>query len=76
MYMYVCNFHFVNEKDCIFFTHYDIFPGQMSYVNHRGPRLYFFFVELSTARKIASCRATVVHVLSLKHDVPFPAAVY
>jgi hypothetical protein len=20
-----------------FFTHYDIFPGQMSYVNHRGP---------------------------------------
>ena len=37
MYMYVCNFHFVNEKECIYFTHYDIFPGQMSYVNHRGP---------------------------------------
>ena len=40
MYMYVCNFHFVNEKECIFFfTHYDIFPGQMSYVNHRGPHV-------------------------------------
>ena len=37
MYMYVCNFHFVNERECIFFTQFDIFPGQMSYVNHRGP---------------------------------------
>ena len=35
MYMYVCNFHFVNG--CNFFTQFDIFPGQMSYVNHRGP---------------------------------------
>ena len=35
-----------------------------------------FFVELSTARKTASCRSTVVHVLSLKHDVQFPATVY
>ena len=39
MYMYVCNFHFVNERECIFFTHYDIFPGQMSYASHRGPYL-------------------------------------
>ena len=37
MYMYVCNFHFVNEMECIFFTQFDIFPGQMSYANHRGP---------------------------------------
>ena len=37
MYMYVCNFHFVNGRECIFFTQFDIFPGQMSYVNHRGP---------------------------------------
>jgi hypothetical protein len=29
--MYVCNFHFMNERECIFFTHYDIFPGQMNY---------------------------------------------
>ena len=28
-------------------------------------------MDLSTARKIASCRSTVVHVLSLKHDGPF-----
>jgi hypothetical protein len=34
MYMYVCNFHFVNERECIFFTQFDIFPGQMSYVNN------------------------------------------
>jgi hypothetical protein len=34
--MYVCNFHFVNERECIFFTQFDIFPGQMSYVDHRG----------------------------------------
>ena len=28
----------LNERECIFFTsNYDIFPGQMSYVNHRGP---------------------------------------
>jgi hypothetical protein len=27
----------VNERECIFFTQFDIFPGQMSYVNHRGP---------------------------------------
>ena len=40
MYMYACNFHFVNERECIlFFTHYDIFLGQMSYVNHQKPRL-------------------------------------
>jgi len=37
MYMYVCNFHFVNERKCIFITQFDIFPGQMSYVNRRGP---------------------------------------
>ena len=36
MYMYVCNFHFVNEREYIFFTQFDIFHGQMSYVNHRG----------------------------------------
>ena len=30
MYMYVCNFHFVNERECIFLTHDDIFPGEMS----------------------------------------------
>ena len=29
----------LNERECIFFfsSNYDIFPGQMSYVNHRGP---------------------------------------
>jgi hypothetical protein len=27
----------VNERECILFIHYDIFPGQMSNVNHRGP---------------------------------------
>ena len=33
MYMYVCNIHFVIDRECICFTHCDIFPGQMSYVN-------------------------------------------
>ena len=36
MYIYVCNFHFVNKRECIFVTH-DIFAVQMSYGNHRGP---------------------------------------
>ena len=35
--MYVCNFHFVNERECIFLTQCDIFPGQMSYVNTGAP---------------------------------------
>ena len=37
MYMHVCNFHFVNEREWIFLTQFDIFPCQMRYVNHRGP---------------------------------------
>jgi hypothetical protein len=33
--MYVCNFHFVNERECILFTQFDIFPGQMSVANRK-----------------------------------------
>ena len=25
------------KENAFYFTHYDIFPGQMSYVSHRGP---------------------------------------
>jgi hypothetical protein len=27
----------VNERGCISFTKFDMFPGQMSYVNHMDP---------------------------------------
>jgi hypothetical protein len=40
----------MNESVGFFFTHFDIFPGQMSYVNHMGS----YVAPLGYIRKLNS----------------------